>query len=492
MSTHPGYPRRAVWAAALTGLALRLTHAWTYYGFKYMDEHWQVIEPANGLVHGVWSRTVEWVDGLRCWIYPWLVSWLIRAAEALGLQDPVFIAAFIRSVHALLGTLAIAWAARYCWDLCQDGLNDTAETGKEPLARTATIFTAWFVALLPYSVYSGSHAHGEMAGALFILGALHQLLKKQPLLAGALFGVAFALKVDVAVAGLAAGVWMLLRRRWADAVLLAAGAMPFALAVGIADYIAWDSWFHSVLGHARVNLVEEIGNQWGVSPWYMHFVYFVSMGSAPAALALGFLPWLWRRMGEGMRAGWVVNLGFILVFAWVDHKEKRFMAPLIYAGAALSVATVALAYERYRCGAWPRLTALLEQTRARWAAAALLALASAVHLATEVRNYVIERPWHERVQALRHAGQVPGAQAMFAPQWPAVFYFPRHIPAKNILGEKDVIAAETRGYDIIAVAHDGKHMGWWEDAGFRCDPWPEAPRPSADPVPTAWRCVRSD
>ena len=120
----------------------------------------------------------------------------------------------------------------------------------------------------------------------------------------------------------------------------------------------------------------------------------------------------------------------------------------------------------------------------------MLALASAAHLATEVRNYVLERPWQERVLALRDAGRVPGAQAMFSLQWPAVCYFPHHIPAKSISGEKASLAVETKGYDIIGVAHDGKHMGWWEELGFRCDPWPKPPRISVDPVPAAWRCVR--
>ena len=472
------FPRNGVLAALAIGLAARLLHAWTYYGWKYDDEHWQVMEPANGLVHGFWHRTVEWQEGLRSWIYPWLVSWLIRLAEALGLKDAIFIASFIRSAHGVLSLVGVTAAAILTWRWCQ------ANSAARPFARGATLATAWWLALLPYSVYMGAHCHGESVGAVFLVCALLAMQMERAVLAGLLFGGALAIKIDLAVLGLMAGLWYLGTRRVGEALKLAVGVVGPVLLVGLVDKLTGGTWFQNVLGHARVNLVEEIGNQWGVSPWYQHILFVLSMGGLPLLSALALLPTAWKGLSRELKTAWIVMAGFVAVFSYVEHKEKRFMTPLLYLSAAAACATCAAGAPAV--GAWARRHPLGLKAVAAAAAAGVT-----LHLATEVRNYITERPWHERVLALRAGGLATGVEKFVSCQWPANFYFPRHIPAVNAACTRENITKMAKGIRAISVVHDGPHIGWWEEEGFKCAPWPHPRRQSKDPVPAAWRCERT-
>ncbi|MBI3543375.1 MAG: hypothetical protein HY075_08905, partial [Deltaproteobacteria bacterium] len=246
-------PRRPPWLAPLlAGAIARLSLPWYGHGFRYMDEHWQTIEPANGLIHGAWSVTTEWRLGLRSWIYPGAVSLLIRAAEALGLRDPIWIVSFVRTLHGALACAAIPLTY-----LAVDRLTGGPSL---PRGRTAALLSAWMVALWPFSIYCGYHTQGDMTGALFVLAgvaapALFENEGTGLLAAGLAFGAALAIKIDLAVAGLGYGIWLLVetrepRRALARAAWLVAGVAPRGFVGGLVDRLTWHQWFHSIIGHA--------------------------------------------------------------------------------------------------------------------------------------------------------------------------------------------------------------------------------------------------
>src|SRR5664279_4308965 len=129
------------WLVAFSvGLVLRVVLPWISHGFRYTDEHWQVIEPANYLLHGVWKRTWEWEPqtGGRSWIYPWLVSQPMRLAEWLGILDPIWILSFVRTFHGILAafTVPLAWY-----------------TTRAMGSARAAAWCAWMIAVWPYALY---------------------------------------------------------------------------------------------------------------------------------------------------------------------------------------------------------------------------------------------------------------------------------------------------------------------------------------------------
>lgn len=467
----------------IVAATLRALHILGYVGFKQMDEHWQVFEPAYGLLGYPWSKTIEWQDGLRNWIYPGLVAGVIKLLECLRVDDQIVKAQIVRGLHGCLSLVGIYYAIRLAQRLKQTGFKQMSAS--EVLSWPSAYAVGIWLAVLPFSIYTGVHCHGDMLGAVFILLAFY-VSPRSALASGAFYGLALMIKIDLAVAGLFAGLWHLFCRQWNKAFQMALGALPFILLTGFIDWLTWGQWFHSVLGHARVNLVEEIGNQWGTSPWFMHLAYVASFVGVPALSIFALLN-KWKALSTEQKHGWFVIFGFIGVFSCVEHKEKRFMAPLIYVAVVYCFVFAEWLLNDY----WPRLKHQFSRT-------AILAIAfvlSSVLFATDIRNYIIKRPWHERILSIWHGSKIADAEAFFALQWPAVFYFPKHIPATNLDATPENIKSATQSYRVVAVVHDGGHMGWWQDAGFQCAVvYPKSgvlESNAPDPVPRAWRCERN-
>jgi len=461
--------------AWVTGLILRLVLPWFSHGFRFMDEHWQIMEPANGLVHGVWSRTVEWQDGLRCWFYPGFVSLLIRLSETVGIKDPIHITSFVRMIHGLINSFAIPLTYLAIVQFLHSS-NSKSKLREMPFALAG----AWFIALWPYAIYCSIHTHGEMLGALFVLlGALlPSLIHREALgycVSGACFGVALLLKVDVAVAGLGYGVYQLLTGRVRRALWLTIGVAPLVLMMGLIDKLTWGIWFQNVIGHARVNLVEHVGDQWGVSPWYTHIVYYIDMLGLPALLGLLLVVPSWKKLEPAHKATWFMNAFFVTVFCAVPHKEKRFVAPVLYSGAAATFATMALAFPRLREFLAKYMRDLISRRnqdktfRGLELAAIGIVL---VHALANTVTYILKQPWNDRIQAIRKASTAPGIEKFISPQWPAVFYFSRHIPSEISEDNPQAIAEKAKGLKRFSIAADWVNADHLKKVGIECDIWP--------------------
>lgn len=458
------------------GLFLRILFVWTKPGFKQMDEHWQVFEPAMGLVDGLWSKAHEWNIGGRSWILPILVSWILKSLKFLEMENPLYLACSVRTVLGILGSLSIPLSAFFTHQLLVSAERDHSS---QPRALAET-FVAAFVALWPYSIYCSTHAHGEMIGALFFLLGLINFLGQNFFLTGFWFSLAFILKIDVAVGGAlaAASVFLFLpsRQRVSALLRLCIAAVPFIFLLGWVDKLKWGVWFQSVLVHGEQNLVQSIGNQWGVSPWYEHIYFVVGMSSVPFLLALPVAIKKWPKLAPGFKQVWFICLGFILVFAGIAHKEKRFMAPLMYCVPALSMATF-IAYG-------------IDWMKRSRMAIFVLSLGFFIHSISEFKNYVFNHSWEERVLALVHVGQIPGIQKVINMGWNAVFYYPRNIPIEESNAEVDDIARKTEGLKLVGMVMDGVTLARMEANGFTCTGWPRERRQSRDPVPAAFRCER--
>ena len=81
-------------------------------------------------------------------------------------------------------------------------------------------------------------------------------------------------------------------------------------------------------------------------PGYQHILYFFDLTSVPALLAALALPFFWSAQTRNLRAIWFMNMFFVAVFCAIPHKEKRFLAPLLYTGPVAAFATLALVRAR--------------------------------------------------------------------------------------------------------------------------------------------------
>lgn len=464
--------------AVFGGLFLRILLPWYSHGFRYMDEHWQVIEPANYLLHSVWSPTIEWREGLRSWFYPWLISRPMLLAELIEIKDPVWIISFTRMVHGIFAAISIplvyAAVVKHSKNIAEN----------EKSVRNATI-AALLTAFWPFSIYAGIHTHGEMTGAIALL--LGYFFVPNWALTGAFFGMAAMLKIDNAVAGLGLGLALILFCRWKEVLAFSAGVLPFAFFIGLIDKLTWGYWFHSVLGHAKVNLVEGVGNQWGTSPWYTHFLYWLDMTTIVSLLAISVAGrMIWRYMQNRERNKkyedtilfWFTIIFFIFIFSLIPHKEKRFISPILYLTFALGAVSIATLRE------------ININSTLRKVVVALAIIGTTLHFGFGLSHDIIRRPWWDRIQALQTAGRIPGVEAVFTQQWPAPFYFPRNVRSELVEGTPAGAKAASLGLQHIAVADDGPEPTYFIMAGFDCKGWPK-PRPQGiQYLPSAFDCVR--
>jgi hypothetical protein len=106
---------------------------------------------------------------------------------------------------------------------------------------------------------------------------------------------------------------------------------------------------------------------------------------------------------------------------------------------------------------------------------------------------------------MRLAGQIPGIQMMFSPEWPAIFYLPRQVPSEAIDADSATLKAKTEGLRDIGVALDWNNLSPLVNLGFRCEQWSHgtpvalsaelavasaARTKNGDPVPRAYHCAR--
>lgn len=432
----------------LVGLIVRLISPWLSHGFRYMDEHWQVIEPAYFLLHKKWSITQEWVEGSRSWFYPGLVASIMKTAESLGLQDPISINAFIRSVHGAISSLAIIIVFQVVFKLSR----------YQP--RLLAIASAWFIALWPFAVYCSTHTHGEMLAALFVLIALSAVLffKNQFYLytfAGFSLGVAALLKIDVAIAGLGLAAWLILQRQFKNLGYLILGSLPTIIFLGLLDKLSWGSWFHSVIAHGQANLVHSIGNQWGTSPWYYHFIYFFDLAGALTFASSFFIIFYWRQFSEPLKSLWFQCLFFVVCYSFIAHKEKRFMAPLLYIAIELGFITFSYALVDLNKNQMKKICYFC-------------ALLVGVHAGANIQSYFIHQAWFDRIQAISMAEKIPNIEKILVPQWPIEFFFSRKVLTENTSTDWIKIKTSLHKINKFSLACDWDDFSKIEQLGYRC------------------------
>lgn len=302
----------------LVALTVRLAlYPWVD-GFIWPDEIFQTLEPGSVRATGHGLLSWEWDTGIRSWAVPGIYAALFRVADLLGCDGPgqvvrlaqlvhiglslVIVDASMRLAGVIAGARVARWAgiaAAVCAPLVYFAPHPLADCG-------ATAFMAWGLAR-----WVEATAEGAPKG-------------RDAVIAGLLFGVAFAIRYSIPIFFVGPVLVVLWQRRWKPVVHLAAGFLAVALAVGLLDWATWGRPFHSLVGYVKFNLIEGGAAAFGVSPpgWYL----------AEIARALG---WAWPlvallalRGAVGARGiGLGVALGLALISS-AAHKEERFALPV--------------------------------------------------------------------------------------------------------------------------------------------------------------------
>ena len=287
------------------------------------DEHFQILEFA-------WARAGltptdslpwEWSARIRPTLQPTLALVPLEALRALGLTSPFLWVLLLR-----LGTLVLAFAV-----LLRVFAHVSPTLGREG-RRTlwlAGLFL-WFLPLFLFRFTSENLSGMALAWAL-VLTSGHDPTARRDVAAGALLGLSFVFRLQMAAAGVVVLAWTALGGAGgrARATRMALAATAVVAAGAVLDSWFYGGWVVTQWEYVRVNVFEGVASSFGTTPWYGYVLWAPVWMAPPLGLAIAVLvlaglashrrdPWSW------------VLAAVVLSHSLVPHKELRFLLPLLY------------------------------------------------------------------------------------------------------------------------------------------------------------------
>ncbi len=313
-------------------------------GYYHGDEHYQIIEFAGILDGSNAPEDLSWEfhQRMRPSLQPVIAHLLFSAGALLGVNDPYSKAMVLRLLTALLSVVTIfhfAHAFRASFSL---------HYWRWLLVLS---YFLWFIPFLSVRFSS------ETWAGIFLVGGVTLVLGNQRhhrayALMGALLGLSFLCRYQVAFSVLGLALWLVLVRKesWKR---LATAALSFLLI--LLAGVALDSWFYgsltlAPLHYLQTNLLKDNVLDFGTSPpyWYFFFVFRYAFFPIGVVLIAAFLVTVWKKWRHAVV--WVV-LPFFVGHSLIGHKELRFLFPMMHFAPFLVVAALeALALQR-----WPTL-----------------------------------------------------------------------------------------------------------------------------------------
>jgi len=317
----------------LLSLVLHLCAAFFSEGRAHPDSDYQILEFAHSKIETGVSRTLPWefFEQIRPAVQPAIAYAMHRYATG---PDPFATVWLLRLASTALGFFSI-------WLLCGQALRWLNHGWSK---AALVLFTGLFW-LLPF--LNTRFASESWAGAFLCLGIVLVLVACREnfrfalwsaLTAGLVLGFAFYLRFPVALALLGLGLWLIVIER-PGIRIIAAMALSFLLALGI--NLLLDRWFYgqwtlTPVNYFLINLVEAKAAQFGVDPWWYYIEKLLLLMVPPFSLVL--LPAMIGAVILKPRNILVWTVVFFMVgHSFIDHKETRFLMPMIYPLLVLSV-----------------------------------------------------------------------------------------------------------------------------------------------------------
>lgn len=311
-------------------LACCLLLSFQHIGYHQADEHFQINEFAWYLLGEGPAEDLPWEFGerMRPTLQPVVAAAYFQVMGWLGFSSPYLMNWIIRIAMSLVSLASMLLMIR----LFECELKSIS--ARRILWGASILF--WF---LPYLLIRFTAEN--TSGIAFVL-ALYVLYDRKEEVsrtlswgkvvgAGALLGLCFVLRYQMAFALAGLGLWMLVFRA------LSFGRISLMVSTAFAIFglsILLDSWFYGEWTVAPyqyyvANIVEKKAASFGVHPWYQYFIeLFIWMGP-PLSIVLVFLLFFGLYKRPKHLLTWCF-MPFFLAHVAVGHKEMRFLFPMLY------------------------------------------------------------------------------------------------------------------------------------------------------------------
>jgi GPI mannosyltransferase 3 len=382
-------PARGVGVFVAGAVVVALLAAWFNDGFLNADEHYQIIEFAQYKLGVQPSSALAWEFSahMRPALLPWLAAMVINAHHQLGVMSPFTIARPLRLLSAVLAL----WVSL---ELCVRMLPDVASRW----ARQAALFLSFFLWIVPtvHARFSTENWGGLWfaAGLCLLWDATderHPRPQRSLMLAaaaGAVWGVAFYSRFQMAIAIAGAVAWLgLVRRRSGLCFAIAAGFVVACVLNEALDRWLYGVWTFAPLNYVGMNLVQGKAAAYGTEPWWKVMVYASAVLIPPFSFAILVVLTIGSWYGRRDVVVWSA-VPFLFVHIVLARKDARFLIPLLY----LLGPWFALSVDALR----PALAATLDRWRRTMVARAASLAFCAVNLAA--LSVAIVLPGNDRIR----------------------------------------------------------------------------------------------
>jgi phosphatidylinositol glycan class B len=294
----------------LLALAIRLWVLATDTYIAHPDETFQYLEPAHRLAFGSGVVTWEFIDGIRSWLLPIAIAGVMRLISAFDTDPRTYV--FVLRLLCVIASLIVPYAGfRIAERLAGSG---------------AGLAAGILCALSPQALYFSSVIMTEplatdLALLAVAIGGDARARPRKLLLAGALFGLAAALRYQYAPILAAAALWQFGRNRRSLMLVSAAGLAVVALALGVLDAATWTVPFQSVWLNFLRNGPQGISQAMGTESWSYYLKYFAAGWGAVAPAVLLCLA-LGARRAPALA---IFVFGTVGLHMLTPHKELRFI-----------------------------------------------------------------------------------------------------------------------------------------------------------------------
>jgi len=312
------------WRALLVAVSLLpALHAVAVLGRIHPDEVYQWLEPALWRARGYGILAWEWQSaGLRNWAGPLLLSWLIRACDAVGVDHPRAVRAVLEvpqwGLH-LASLLAVArWAGRRLG----------------PGSAEATLATV-LVGMQGLVLLFAGRTLGESLSASLLLLAVEALdregegapARRAGQLGGLYLGLSVVARYGSAVMVVAALGWLAARRRWTVLGWCTLSGLLVAAGLGVLDGATWGAPFHSLRAYLDFNVFSgKAAERFGSAPVGFYVPW---LARELPAWAWPGLWWAVRRERPLASLPLVMGGAYLIAISAASHKEERFLYPAV-------------------------------------------------------------------------------------------------------------------------------------------------------------------
>jgi GPI mannosyltransferase 3 len=309
-------------------IGLRLAAVLLVPSLNWADEIFQATEQAHRLVYGTGLVPWEFQLGARSWLLPGVIAGLMELARIAG-DGPDYYLPVIAGAFAALGAAPVVCCFLWC---------------RRHFGLAGAFVAGMAVATAPELVYFSARTLSEVVAGHLLVVALYAIepgyrvtSRSRLFAAGALLGLVFVARIQLAPAILVVTLWANWRMPRERLVAMLAGLTGALLVAAILDILTLGYPLASLWRYVLYNVYYGVSSSFGVEAWdYYLQAEFAIWGSALFSLLL--LSILGARWMPLLLA---TAIAILAIHSTIPHKEYRFVFPAIELLMVLSGAGLA-------------------------------------------------------------------------------------------------------------------------------------------------------